>query len=272
MARAGPFPRRARPPPSLKRQTKDAISHDDDEENELEKRAGSVADRVCADAADPAARPLRDRAARDRLQPLHHGRRREPRRRPEGGRLETGREPVGGGDRRNARIGHEPSAVEARGRRLVQLGGRRRRERHRHLSLFSEPPRDRREDGDPDEQDHGATRMTYARTPRGAGSQAGQSTVLGVLFLAVLIAMMAAVLDVGSWMRTDRSLQSEADAAALAAAQELPDTPATAVTKAIEYGGKNGGHVGAGNVQIKTTVLANDTVKVTIQRTVAGVF
>ena len=114
--------------------------------------------------------------------------------------------------------------------------------------------------------------MIDARTTRGAGSEAGQSTVLAVLFLAALIAMTAAVLDVGSWMRTDRNLQSEADAAALAAAQELPDTPATAVAKAVEYGGKNGGHVGVNNVQIKTRVLANDTVTVTIQRTVPGVF
>jgi Flp pilus assembly protein TadG len=114
--------------------------------------------------------------------------------------------------------------------------------------------------------------MTYARAPRGAGSEAGQSTVLAVLFLAALIAMMAAVLDVGSWMRTDRNLQAEADAAALAAAQELPDFPATSIAKAVEYGGKNGGHVGAGNVAIQTTVITNDTVKVTIQRTVDGVF
>jgi hypothetical protein len=114
--------------------------------------------------------------------------------------------------------------------------------------------------------------MTYARTIRGAGSEAGQSTVLAVLFLAALVAMTAAVLDVGSWMRTDRNLQAEADAAALAAAQELPDFPATAITKAVEYGGKNGGHVSAGNVAIQTTVLTNDTVKVTIERTVDGVF
>jgi len=114
--------------------------------------------------------------------------------------------------------------------------------------------------------------MTYARAPRAAGSEAGQSTVLAVLFLAALIAMMAAVLDVGSWMRTDRNLQAEADAAALAAAQELPDAPATAIAKAVEYGGKNGGHTSAGNVTITTTVLTNDTVSVTIQRTVPGVF
>jgi Flp pilus assembly protein TadG len=114
--------------------------------------------------------------------------------------------------------------------------------------------------------------MTYARTIRGAGSEAGQSTVLAVLFLAALVAMTAAVLDVGSWMRTDRNLQAEADAAALAAAQELPDFPATAVSKAVEYGGKNGGHTSPGNVAIQTTVLTNDTVKVTIQRTVDGVF
>ena len=48
--------------------------------------------------------------------------------------------------------------------------------------------------------------MTNSRRRR-TGSEAGQTTLFGVLFLVVLICMMAAVIDVGAWMRADRKLQ-----------------------------------------------------------------
>jgi hypothetical protein len=84
--------------------------------------------------------------------------------------------------------------------------------------------------------------------------------------MVALIAMMAAVRR-GSWM--DRpNLQAEADAAALAAAQELPDAPATAVAKAVEYAQER--RHGRRQRPIQTTVLANDTVKATIQRTASS--
>ena len=56
----------------------------------------------------------------------------------------------------------------------------------------------------------------------------GQAAVVTVLFLVVLLGMAAAVLDVGSWYREDRKLQATMDAAALAAAQALPDDPGAA--------------------------------------------
>ena len=56
----------------------------------------------------------------------------------------------------------------------------------------------------------------------------GQAYVITILFLAVLLAMAAAVLDIGSWYRADRSLQATVDAAALAGAQALPDGTASA--------------------------------------------
>ena len=43
--------------------------------------------------------------------------------------------------------------------------------------------------------------MTRLRT------NSGQATVLTVLFLTVIVAMLAAVLDVGAWFRADRKLQ-----------------------------------------------------------------
>ena len=68
----------------------------------------------------------------------------------------------------------------------------------------------------------------------------GQAAVLMVLFLTVLIGMLAAVLDVGGWMRTDRKLQGTVDAAALAAAQELPYTFRPRHGEGAAYGNKNG--------------------------------
>ena len=59
-------------------------------------------------------------------------------------------------------------------------------------------------------------------------SEAGQAAVLSVVFMAALLGAVALVLDVGSWYRAQRNLQSDADAAALAGAQELPDDTATA--------------------------------------------
>ena len=51
-----------------------------------------------------------------------------------------------------------------------------------------------------------------------------------VLFLPVLILFAAFVLDVGHAFQLRRHLQSAADAAALAAAQELPNTSAATCT------------------------------------------
>ena len=55
-------------------------------------------------------------------------------------------------------------------------------------------------------------------------NQKGQSMVVSVVFLTVLMGMAALVIDVGSWYRAHRAAQSTADASALAGAQALPDT------------------------------------------------
>ena len=68
----------------------------------------------------------------------------------------------------------------------------------------------------------------------------GQTTVLTLVFMTVLLGMAALVLDVGSWYRADRALQQTADSAALAGAQALPDSTGDATNLAIEYAGKNG--------------------------------
>jgi hypothetical protein len=82
--------------------------------------------------------------------------------------------------------------------------------------------------------------------------------------------MSAVVLDVGSWYRADRALQSTVDAAALAGAQALPDDPGVANSLALEYAGKNGG--GLDEVTISGQVTANDTILVTGKRPAPGFF
>jgi hypothetical protein len=98
----------------------------------------------------------------------------------------------------------------------------------------------------------------------------GQAYVITVLFLAVLLALAAAVLDIGSWYRADRSLQATVDAAALAGAQALPDSTGNASALASQYATKNGG--GTINVTFKSQVFPNDTIVVTGSRPAPGFF
>jgi hypothetical protein len=100
--------------------------------------------------------------------------------------------------------------------------------------------------------------------------QSGQAYVITILFLAVLLAMAAAVLDIGSWYRADRSLQATVDAAALAGAQALPGSTANASALAAQYATKNGG--GTMNITFKSQVVPNDTITVTGSRPAPGFF
>jgi hypothetical protein len=98
----------------------------------------------------------------------------------------------------------------------------------------------------------------------------GQAYVISILFLAVLLAMAAAVLDIGSWYRADRSLQATVDAAALAGAQALPGSTGNASALATQYANKNGG--GTMNVSFKSKVIPNDTITVSGSRPAPGFF
>jgi Putative Flp pilus-assembly TadE/G-like len=98
----------------------------------------------------------------------------------------------------------------------------------------------------------------------------GQAYVISILFLAVLLAMAAAVLDIGSWYRADRSLQATVDSAALAGAQALPTSTANASALASQYATKNGG--GTMQITFSSKVFPNDTIKVTGSRQAPGFF
>ena len=104
-------------------------------------------------------------------------------------------------------------------------------------------------------------------------NERGQSMVLTLVFLTVLIAIAGAVVDVGAWYRAHRTMQATADAAALAAAQELPEFPGDAQTQALDYANnRNQGGVTAGDIEISATTVPNDTVKVTARTVAPGVF
>jgi hypothetical protein len=111
--------------------------------------------------------------------------------------------------------------------------------------------------------------MSPAASPVG-DRQAGLVVVITVLFLTVLLGMSAAVLDVGSWYRADRALQSTVDASALARGQALPDDPAVANSLALEYAEKNGG--GVESVSIESELQADDTILVTGVQTAPAFF
>jgi hypothetical protein len=73
-----------------------------------------------------------------------------------------------------------------------------------------------------------------------AGDETGQVLALFVISLVVVLGMVALAIDVGHAFYVKRSLQASADAAATAAALELPDGGA-ARSRALQYGSGGGG-------------------------------
>jgi hypothetical protein len=103
-------------------------------------------------------------------------------------------------------------------------------------------------------------------------SQRAQSLVITVLFMSVLVGAAAAVLDVGSWYRAARKLQANADAAALAGAQELPESTSAATANALDYADRNDGGLTASGIEYRKTAVDNDTIAVVAQRPAPGFF
>jgi Flp pilus assembly protein TadG len=73
----------------------------------------------------------------------------------------------------------------------------------------------------------------------GVADERGQTLVFFVVILAGLVLVLALVIDVGAWLRTQRKLQTVADAAALAAVPELPFDQGAALAKADAYAQQN---------------------------------
>jgi Flp pilus assembly protein TadG len=100
----------------------------------------------------------------------------------------------------------------------------------------------------------------------------GQALVLMVLFLVSLLGLATLVLDVGSWFRSQRQLQSAADAAALAGAQALPNRPGDASALAQQYAMKNASDLASAEYSIQSDLAPDDRITVHVTRNAPGFF
>lgn len=94
---------------------------------------------------------------------------------------------------------------------------------------------------------------------RGPLDESGQVLALVAVLMVVLLGMCALVLDVGSWYVKSRQTQNAADAAALAAAQDLPSSPSAAVADAASYAQTDGASLASEPV-ISSTAGPDDTI------------
>jgi Flp pilus assembly protein TadG len=94
---------------------------------------------------------------------------------------------------------------------------------------------------------------------------------MAAAMMVFLVAMVAFVLDVGSWLRQQRVTQSNVDAAALAGAQALPGDPTGASTYANTFATKNAGVAGAA-ITVTSKWVPDDTITVNQTRPAEGFF
>ena len=101
----------------------------------------------------------------------------------------------------------------------------------------------------------------------------GQAMVFVVFALMGLVLMTGLVVDGGSWRRTQRQVQTAADAAALAGAQDLP-VDATASSTAISYAQRNFSGIAAPTVTFPTDspCAAHACIDVRAAQPVSGIF
>jgi hypothetical protein len=84
----------------------------------------------------------------------------------------------------------------------------------------------------------------------------GQTVVFVLLLLVAVIGVVGVVIDIGYAYRTQRALQSAADASALAGAQQLPD-PTSATQVAQQYGTSAAGFNKISNVAVTEKVTTS---------------
>jgi len=97
------------------------------------------------------------------------------------------------------------------------------------------------------------------------GNEKGAVAIIIAVGLVTLMLAVAMTIDVGSLFEERRLLQTVADSAALAGAQELPENPDEAIQKAIDYANNNyGENVDSIDVEISFTLATDDTITVTV--------
>jgi len=104
---------------------------------------------------------------------------------------------------------------------------------------------------------------------RGPVAERGSVLVMFALGMSGFLGLLGMSVDIGRLVYQRTDLQKVADAAALAAAQDLPNTDA-ATTTANSYVTKNGG--GTATIVFSTTYSTNDTITVTASRSMSYFF
>ena len=101
----------------------------------------------------------------------------------------------------------------------------------------------------------------------------GQTLLIFVLALSVLLGFTAMAIDVGLFYEDRRHFQNTADAAALAGVAELPYNPGAAKIKAAEWAANNGVPSGElKSLEVRTTDYPNDTMYVELEGQFSWVF
>jgi Flp pilus assembly protein TadG len=93
-------------------------------------------------------------------------------------------------------------------------------------------------------------------------NEKGQVVIIVALFLVAFVGMVALTIDVGSIYQERRHVQTTADSAALAGAQDLPENPGEAIQKAIDYAGFHGVTITDADIEISETYVPHDTIRV----------
>jgi Flp pilus assembly protein TadG len=104
-----------------------------------------------------------------------------------------------------------------------------------------------------------------------ARSQRGQTLPVITLFMFAMLGMCALAIDVGSWYQQKRSLQSAADAGALAGAAYLPISWSAANGAAAGEYAKNASGDSV-SYQLSTQFVDNDSITVTTSRPASSFF
>jgi hypothetical protein len=109
--------------------------------------------------------------------------------------------------------------------------------------------------------------------------QKGQIVVATVLFLTCLLGITALTVDAGSLYQKRGFYQTVADSAALAGAQELPESREYAVAAAVDYAQRNNVDISyncrdytSEEVEISSTLSPNDTITVTLSNREAPLY
>ena len=103
--------------------------------------------------------------------------------------------------------------------------------------------------------------------------ESGQTVLIAVLFMTVVLGFTAMAIDIGLFFEDRRHLQNSADAMALAGVQELPQDPLTATQKAQDWAANN--NIRPEQIQtieVRTGLAPNDTLYIELEKEFGWIF